>query len=94
MRVSTRPAVKNPVPRGPSRNRRAARPGGAAEAGRNVISPNLPPLRSHPSREDIDERNGRVVPYLNVLSAEQAETTTASRVVRCGVPRGAADLGR
>lgn len=48
----------------------------------------------HPSREDIDERDGRVVPYLNVLSAEQAETTTASRVVRCGVPRGAADLGR
>lgn len=93
MRVSTRPAVKNSPPRGPSRNRRVARPGGR-EAKRQCHHQNLSPLSRHPSREDIDERNGRVVPYLNVLSAEQAETTTASRVVRCGVPRGVADLGR
>lgn len=94
MRVSTRPAVKNPVPRGPSRNQGAARPGAQRRQGAMSYRRTSPPLRSHPSREDIDERDGRVVPYLNVLSAEQAETTTASRVVRCGVPRGAADLGR
>lgn len=79
MRVSTRPAVKNSLPRGPSRNRRAARPG--AGGGVNRISPKPPAAEPHPSPEDIDERNGRVVPDRNVLSAEQAETTT-------GVPQG------